>query len=455
MTSARGLDYAEYLPPKLADLSVVLCGHLAASSVARLSCSSLARTGRFGLFPINCGRFTHQSRLELKVNTHDHVRDNLYARLGGASATAERLASSTLVAHVKTLRIGGWAVKSIVTILVTMLITMLAGCMTAPLAPSVLDATAKEFVPQANKAALYIYRDDAWDIPMNISVNGILLGTTTANTYISLNVAPGTYIVESPDAFFGQRKWASLTLKVEAGKNYFILMETKMGLISNKFSLRQTDESTGRSGVLRGSLMAFMVGGTGVPPLDASSSAMLTTGTASGTSVTEETNRVQMPHYSFTIPPRQNWTMQRTDDSTELVVLSNKIGSTLVQIKLFRNVVLDQKMRTETSAVVADDFRRLEEQTMIELGVNRGQYALNNLVKAERTLGDRTFYTMTYDVVKNSGEQHAALYLLFPKSQGNDSFITAHYSETIPRGASLVESYKSDFEGLLQTISLQ
>jgi hypothetical protein len=346
--------------------------------------------------------------------------------------------------------------KSIVTVLTTILVMMIAGCMTAPLAPSVLDAKMKEFVPQEGKAGLYIYRDDGGRLipPLTTTVNGFLLGDTIPNTYFRLNAAPGMYVIESSIGTIG-KKLAPLTLNVEAGNNYFVFQEVKMGLLSNQFSLRQTDETTGSSGVLRASLLGYMAGGNAVPPLDASAAAGITTSTASGTSVTWENKRVQMPHYSFTIPRDQVWTMQLTDDNTESVVLTNKIGPTIVQIKLLRIVVLGQDMRAQTSRVVADDYRRLEEQIMIEQGVNRGQYALNNLVRAERILGDKTFYTMTYDVVANTGEQHAALYLLFQKSQGNDSFIVAHYSETIPRRASLVKSYKSDFEGLLEMISLR
>jgi hypothetical protein len=63
-----------------------------------------------------------------------------------------------------------------------------------------------------------------------------------------------------------------------------------------------------------------------------------------------------------------------------------------------RNVVLDANMRTQSANLVADHFRGMEEQTMIEQGVKRGQYQLKNLVKDTRKLGNKTFYTMTYEV---------------------------------------------------------
>jgi len=147
--------------------------------------------------------------------------------------------------------------------------------------------------------------------------------------------------------------------------------------------------------------------------------------------------------------------MQRADGNFESVVLSNKVGPVLFQMKFMRNVVLNPSMRAQPANVVADDFRGLEERIMIEQGVKRGQYQLKNLVKEVRTLGNRTFYTMTYEAVAGTGTQFAALYLLFPKSEGNDSFIVAHYSESVPPSFSLAKSYKADFEALLQGMVLR
>jgi len=174
-----------------------------------------------------------------------------------------------------------------------------------------------------------------------------------------------------------------------------------------------------------------------------------------------------MPHYTFTAPADQGWQIERAGGNFESVVLTNKVGPTVFQMKFMRNLV-PHPLRAQSARFVADDFRGLEERIMIEQGVNRGLYQLNNLVKGERTLGDRTFYTMTYETVaarmQSAGlyqTQSAALYLLFPKSESNDSFIIAHYSESIlpgdrlDRSYKVEKSYKADFEALLQGMVLR
>ncbi|HEX2966675.1 MAG TPA: hypothetical protein VHO84_12865 [Syntrophorhabdaceae bacterium] len=169
-----------------------------------------------------------------------------------------------------------------------------------------------------------------------------------------------------------------------------------------------------------------------------------------GVLVTPENNAVQMPHYAFRIPPDQGWEMRKMGGNSESVLINNKAGAASYQIALMRNVVLDANMRTQSANTVADHFRGMEEQIMIEEGVKRGRYQLKNLVKDVRRLGDRTFYTMTYEATSGAQIQFASIYLLFPKAEGNDSFIVAHYTATLPFGAALNSSYKADFDAILQ-----
>ncbi len=173
-----------------------------------------------------------------------------------------------------------------------------------------------------------------------------------------------------------------------------------------------------------------------------------------GTSVTRDNNQVKMPHYSFTAPADQGWYMQRANDNFESVILNKKVGQIVFQVALMRNVVYGPSINTPAN-VVAEDFMGLEERIMIERGVKRGQFQLKNLVKRERTLGDKTFYTMTYEVINTTGIQFASLYLLFPKPAGNNWFIVAHYSESIPPSTQPIESCKADFESLLQGLVLR
>jgi hypothetical protein len=71
---------------------------------------------------------------------------------------------------------------------------------------------------------------------------------------------------------------------------------------------------------------------------------------------------------------------------------------------------------------------------------------------------------MTYETIGTSPgyqSQSGALYLLFPKSENNDWFIVAHYSESTRDGKQpdksykVDKSYKADFEALLQGMMLR
>jgi hypothetical protein len=183
-----------------------------------------------------------------------------------------------------------------------------------------------------------------------------------------------------------------------------------------------------------------------------------------GSPVMRDKSLVQMPHYTFTAPADQGWQMERGAQHEEEVILTKEVGPIVVRMA-FLMILVPDSMRSRAAEVVADDFRELEERGMLEQGVQPGLYQLNNLVKGERTLGDRVFYTMTCETVGTSPgryqSQSAALYLLFPKSENNDWFIVAHYSESTQhskqpdKSYKVDKSYKADFEALLQGMVLR
>ena len=172
--------------------------------------------------------------------------------------------------------------------------------------------------------------------------------------------------------------------------------------------------------------------------------------------VTRSNNHVQMPHYSFVVPPDNGWRVQRFDNPNESAIITQRIGPLRIEMKIMRNVVTDDALKQATAKAVADDFRELEKRIMIEQGVNRGLYRIENLTLGEETIGGLTFYTMDYILVGDSGTQGAALYLWFPEPERNESFIVAHYSETIPPNTFvLLKSYRPDFKSTLQTLTLR
>ena len=145
------------------------------------------------------------------------------------------------------------------------LVLLLSGCASVPLAPLDQDTKAKDFSPIPNKASLYIYRNESFGaaIPMTVSVNGKALGQTAAQTYFRLNLTPGKYNVESH-----AENVSNLPLATEAGKNYFVWQEVKMGMWMARSLLQQTDEATGRAGVMESKLIATTVSESDLTPLD-------------------------------------------------------------------------------------------------------------------------------------------------------------------------------------------
>lgn len=136
------------------------------------------------------------------------------------------------------------------------LLLVLSGCASVPMAPMEEDAKAKEFVPSPSRAALYIYRSENFGaaVPMTVTVNGKAVGQTAAKAYFRLNVLPGKYTVESH-----AENISNLSLTAEAGKNYFVWQEVKMGMWMARSLLQQVDEAVGRAGVAESKLIATTV----------------------------------------------------------------------------------------------------------------------------------------------------------------------------------------------------
>lgn len=144
------------------------------------------------------------------------------------------------------------------------LVLLLSGCASVPMAPLDQDTKAKDFSHVPNKASLYIYRNESFGgaVPITVSVNGKALGQTAAKTYFRLNLTPGKYSVESL-----AENVSNLPLTTEAGKNYFVWQEVKMGMWMARSLLQQTDETTGRAGVMESKLIATSISENDLSPL--------------------------------------------------------------------------------------------------------------------------------------------------------------------------------------------
>ncbi len=130
-------------------------------------------------------------------------------------------------------------------VLGAVMLTM-AGCASVPMADSAADTQAKSFATAADKANIYIYRNESFGaaIKMPVLLNDQSVGDTAAKTYIFRQVEPGSYTITSKS-----ESDSTLQLNAESGKNYFIWQEIKMGAWTAGSKLQLVDEIKGTAGV--------------------------------------------------------------------------------------------------------------------------------------------------------------------------------------------------------------
>jgi len=143
--------------------------------------------------------------------------------------------------------------KHLATLITIVMTLFLAGCASVPMASGEQDVKAKEFATVADKANLYIYRNELIGaaIPMSVDINGKLVGQTAAKTYFQLLLDPGVYNLTSR-----AENDSMLSITLEANKNYFVWQEVKMGFLVARNQIQLVDEPTGRAGVAESKLIA-------------------------------------------------------------------------------------------------------------------------------------------------------------------------------------------------------
>lgn len=138
------------------------------------------------------------------------------------------------------------SLRTLISLLLLVVGLSLVGCAAPPIASGDRDLAAKAFTPQPGKGNIYVYRNEHFGaaVPMDVLVNGDLVGKTGAQTYFALMVTPGKHTITSK-----AENVSTVDLSVEAGKNYFVWQEVKMGLLFARTQLQLVDEATGRAGV--------------------------------------------------------------------------------------------------------------------------------------------------------------------------------------------------------------
>lgn len=126
-------------------------------------------------------------------------------------------------------------------------VLLMSGCASVPMAGKNADAKAKQFAPsQSGTANLYIYRNEIIGsaIKMPVLIDGMDVGDTVAKAYIFKTLSPGSHTIISK-----AENDSSLTVDMQAGQNYFVWQEVKMGVLYARSKLHLVTEATGEAGV--------------------------------------------------------------------------------------------------------------------------------------------------------------------------------------------------------------
>lgn len=187
--------------------------------------------------------------------------------------------------------------------------------------------------------------------------------------------------------------------------------------------------------------------------------ALLVSCASLGTPIKRNNSHITFPHYSIVVPPDRGWDLLRPNEKIEAAVVKKRVGlgrgdSATYLMQFSKNDVPDERPRSWSARQVADHFRSMEKQIMIEQGVREGRYKLSEVVMGEESVGEKNFYTMKYTTSDSSAEQTASLYLYFPREDKNPYFIVIHYSETTPRGVTILPSFYEDFLDTLKSLHI-
>ena len=129
----------------------------------------------------------------------------------------------------------------------------LVGCASVQMSDPKLDASAKTFQVPADKAAIYVYRNESMGaaVKMDVIVDGKNIGETAAKTYFYKEVTPGKHTdsskAESTD---------TIEVALKPGAPAVIWQEVKMGLMFARTKLHLVSEQEGKAGVLETTLAA-------------------------------------------------------------------------------------------------------------------------------------------------------------------------------------------------------
>jgi hypothetical protein len=127
----------------------------------------------------------------------------------------------------------------------------LVGCASVPMGDPKQDAALKTFTVPADKAGVYIYRNESMGaaVKMDVEVDGKPIGQTVAKTYLYKELPPGKHSISSK-----AENTDTLEIDVKPGTLSYLWQEVKMGILYARNKLHLVDEAEGKKGVLETNL---------------------------------------------------------------------------------------------------------------------------------------------------------------------------------------------------------
>ena len=136
---------------------------------------------------------------------------------------------------------------------------------------------------------------------------------------------------------------------------------------------------------------------------------------------------IDMNHYSVIGPPGDGWVVNIQKDQRTVEFIKRNVSQSTglindtTMIRVFRNWITEERLRRLSEEEVADDFRKMEEQGMIMMGVIKGEYELSDVKKDTTMIGDKKLYFMSYRTsgwskgpTRQKWISDSVLYLFFP-----------------------------------------
>lgn len=132
-------------------------------------------------------------------------------------------------------------------LLAVAVVSILSGCASVPMGDAKKDAALKTFAVPADKAGVYIYRNESMGgaVKMDVALDGKPIGQTAAKTYLYKELAPGKHTISST-----AENTDSVEVDAKPGTLSYIWQEVKMGVLYARTKLHLVSESEGKSGVL-------------------------------------------------------------------------------------------------------------------------------------------------------------------------------------------------------------